>query len=100
MDRQMKGRLVAMANANDRLMDGTMTPVRRIVDGADIVFAVWQDREEPDSVGILLVKGLAALRRYVATGVAFPAAQTAIKCVDVAQAHALAEVCAEARDPD
>jgi hypothetical protein len=100
MDRQMKARLVAMANANESVMDGTMTPVRRLVDGADIVFAVWQDHEEPDGVGTLLVKGQAALRRCVAPGVPFPAVQTAIKCINVAQAYALAEVCGEARHPN
>jgi len=40
--------------------------VKQIIDGAEIVFAVWTDRFAQDGVGHMLVKGQAIARQAVA----------------------------------
>ena len=61
-----KARLVEMANelAESGLVD--VPRVRELIDTRDLVWAVWQDAEEPDGVGTLLVKGDRALLSIVA----------------------------------
>ena len=48
--------LIHAANEHQKLMDGTTAPVKKILDSADIVWAVFN---EPDGsgVGTLIIKG-------------------------------------------
>jgi hypothetical protein len=65
IDRQL---IKALALRNQRLMDGTTEPVRRILDGAQLVFAVWPDSDEPDGIGTLIAKGTHRLKAIAASG--------------------------------
>ena len=59
--------LVAMANENDAVMDGTIEPVRQIIDDNDVVIAIWQDDLElPHGIGKSVIKGTAILRNVSA----------------------------------
>lgn len=53
--------LVAMANKNELLMDGTTKPVIAILNSAAVVYAVWQDHDAPNGVATLVLKGQKAL---------------------------------------
>jgi hypothetical protein len=52
------------------VMDGTMAPVRRIVAGAELVLAVWQDQAQDHGVDLLPIKGAKLLSEIVASGTA------------------------------
>lgn len=52
-----KAALVEMANANEKIMDGTTLPVIEILASSDLVWAVWQDHDADDGVSTLLLKG-------------------------------------------
>jgi hypothetical protein len=54
--------IVRIANANERLMDGTTGPVRLILQNNDLVFAVWQDAAVPGGVSTLILKGQRRLK--------------------------------------
>ena len=59
--------IVACANENAAVLDGSMAPIHGILDASDLVFCVWQDATEPDGVGMMIVKGK---RRLEAIGAA------------------------------
>ena len=54
---QMLEVAVRKANENNERMDGTAECVFQIMDGADIVLAVWNDEEATFGVGFRVVKG-------------------------------------------
>lgn len=60
-----------------------------------LVFGVFQDADEPDGVGMLLVKGHALLREIVASGKAWPVDMTGVPCACAEQAEALRLVAGE-----
>lgn len=84
-------KVVNLANQNNALLDGTMGPVRKILDDHDVVVAVWQDRLARDGVGTLVVKGDNIVRDAFATGI--ECRLSAIPCKNVEQALALKEMC-------
>ena len=84
--------VVAMANANNAEMGGTMRPVMEICDSADIVYGVYQDPSKAFGVGIRVVKGENLLREVVSSNTARECSTTAIKCVDAEQAEALRQM--------
>jgi hypothetical protein len=64
--------------------------VKRIIDGAEMVFAVWTDRFAQDGVGHMLVKGQAIARQAVADEkMAVSTRVAAIPCNSAEQANAL-----------
>ena len=63
--------------------------LRQLVEGADLVFAVWPDPAEDDGVGIMIVKGRNRLGVSIATDQAEVLRWTAVPCRDVEQAAAL-----------
>lgn len=66
-----KKSIVAVANGNEKLMDGTTGPVIRILSENEIVFAVWQDKQAEGGVSTMLLKGqrrLAAIASEVDPG--------------------------------
>ncbi len=93
----LKRRLVDMANGNQERMDGTMTPIWRIIDENELVFAIWQDEMEPDGVGMVIVKGAALLRGIAQASKGFfdELATSAIPCTSAEQAEALRQTCAK-----
>jgi hypothetical protein len=87
--------IVEMANANQALMDGTIGPVQRIIDSAEIVFAVWQDPDAPHGVGMLLIKGKHRLKAIAAGDNAAPPGTLALSISTRCRVNAVACVCAE-----
>jgi hypothetical protein len=81
-------RIVEMANLNESLMDGTTGPVMEIMAAADVVWAVWQDFEAPNSVSTLLLKGASALVAIASSGQARELRCTAVKVIDAEMAVA------------
>ena len=65
-ERGFKARLVAAANANGARIDGDFAQVRAIVDGAPVVYGVWQDATEADGIGLMIIKGHSLLRSIIA----------------------------------
>jgi hypothetical protein len=63
LDDEMLDAIVRRANENQALMDGTMQPVLSIMDAADIVVAIWQDMNQPPSIGLRVVKGHLLLQK-------------------------------------
>ena len=92
-----KAHFVEMANelTASGLLDGTMVPVLKLIDRTDIVVAVWQDAQEPDGVGMLIVKGDRALLTIVADAQTKAVTMAAIPCICAEQAIALKEVAGE-----
>jgi hypothetical protein len=95
-----KSAIVDLANESRALMDGTIEPVKRIIEENEVVFGVWQDDDEPDGVGILLIKGQRRLGALAESGkpaptgaerLTLPAAVmkvSAIPCLCLEQAEA------------
>jgi len=74
----MKQEILAKAVVNESLMDGTTAPVKRIIDNAQLVFAVWPDEGSPDGIGTLIVKGERRVRAIAASGKPAPTGVAAI----------------------
>lgn len=95
-----KLKIVAMANDNERLMDGTTRPVAQILKENDIVFAVWQDWRAEDGVSTLVLKGERFARDIVKSGVSREARWSAVKVVSHEMAIAARETLGEAEGQD
>ena len=48
--------IVHKANQVGPILDGTMAPVRRLVNDNDLVVPVWQDLSEPEGVGTFIIR--------------------------------------------
>lgn len=81
--------LKRMAEGNSAQMDGTTGPVFTILDGADVVFGVWDDPATPRGFDFRIVKGHEVLQECVASGKTITPSITAIKCISPEQAVAL-----------
>jgi hypothetical protein len=92
---RLKSKLVGIANANLEAMDGTTDPIKRIFDENEIVVAVWQDANEADGVGFLLLKGGKLLHEVMASGKVGPARTSAVPCTCYEQAFATKQVFGE-----
>jgi len=97
---EMLKQLVVKATANEaalwaRAVDGNIpvSEVRKIVDNADVVFAIWQDDNEPNRFGHCIVKGEQLLTDNAPDGPAQNHAVDAIKCLKEADASALKAFC-------
>jgi hypothetical protein len=89
-------RMVAMANeVHAELIDlpderARYDKVKEIVDGAEVVFAVWQDKSAKGGVGFMLIKGQSMARQVLADNKGgMPARTAAIPCIEAEQAKAL-----------
>jgi len=87
--------LVAMANRNGELLDGSVNQIKDLIGAADVALAVWQDFSRPNGVSLLVIKGQRLVREAVATNTAFEGKVTAIPCREEAQARALLLVCGD-----
>jgi hypothetical protein len=64
--------------------------VKEIVDSAEVVFAVWQDRSARGGVGYMLIKGRDLARQVLADDkVGISARTAAIPCIEAEQAEKL-----------
>jgi hypothetical protein len=84
--------IVAKANEVRPQLDDTMEPIKRLIDNHDLVFAVWQDRSQPDGVGTQIIKGRKTLTEVFTSGQSARVRWTAIPCIEEAQAVALQQV--------
>jgi hypothetical protein len=84
---EFKQRMVAMAEANRAALDGTMDPVHRLLESADVTFGVWQ--ESNGEYEIALVKGWQVLAEIASGDKTAEARMTAIPCGCAEQAEAL-----------
>lgn len=98
MNPEMLKQLVVKATANEAALwadaiDGRIlaSEIKKIVDNADVVFAVWQDDTKPQLFGHSIVKGEHLLSD--GTTAAQSHAVEAIKCLGEADASALKEFC-------
>jgi hypothetical protein len=87
--RRHKERLVAMANANIAKITTEFSSVKCICDAADLVWGVWQDPEEENGIGVMVVKGAPILEFIENSGVAEELIEDAIPCICAEQAEAL-----------
>jgi hypothetical protein len=76
-------RLMA-APAEDR-----MAMVWRLIEDAEVVYAIWQDDGEPEGIGYLLIKGAVLMRQIIAENRPRRLLTTGIKCDCLEQAAAL-----------
>jgi hypothetical protein len=95
MDEQLKSRLVNLADANRKAMDGTTGPIKRIFAENHIVIGVWQDPNDADGVGFLVLKGGKLLQDVRTSGQSRPARTSAIPCSCYEQAVAAKQVFGE-----
>ncbi|MCK2056987.1 hypothetical protein [Methylobacterium sp. 37f] len=86
---------VAMANETQKHLNGDFAQVQAIVDDAELVVAVWQDPNEPNGVGTMLIKGNQSLREIVASDQERTQRVAAIPCVSAEQAEVLRQVAGE-----
>jgi hypothetical protein len=94
--RQAKEQWVAKANwIAENVLDGTMEPVRRLIEESEIAVAVWQDADEPDGVGFYIIKGDRLLRTIISENKGRKAVWTAIPCECYEQAVALKDFAGE-----
>jgi hypothetical protein len=96
MDEQLKSKLVTLADANRKAMDGTTEPIKRIFEENHIVIGVWRDPDNANSVGFLVLKGGKLLHDIRTTGKSRAARASAIPCSCYEQAVAAKEVFGEA----
>jgi hypothetical protein len=82
-------RMVTLANNNQSRITEDFNTVRRLVDSADVVFAVWQDQSERLGVGWRIVKGKNLLAQISQDGFSRKGQFQAIPCIDGDQAAAL-----------
>lgn len=85
--------LLQKAKANDALMDGTVEPVKRIIDSNDVVFALWPERRHPYGFETMVIKGQVHLARIAAmTCGEVPLKTSAITCENYEMAIAARNV--------
>jgi hypothetical protein len=99
MDEQLKSKLVTLADANRKAMDGTTGPIKRIFEENHIVIGVWQDPDNANGVGFLVLKGGKLLHDVRTTGKSRPTRTSAIPCSCYEQAVAAKKVFGEPDQP-
>lgn len=87
--------IVHKANAVRSRITTDFATVWKIIVENDLVFAVWQDPTERDTVGTLIIKGKGRLEQIASSGQAEDLLWTAIPCISAEQAEALRIVCHE-----
>jgi hypothetical protein len=92
MTADLMRRMVELANSNETLMDGTTKPVKRIIAEADVVFGIWPDATKPHGIDSYIIKGRHLLADGIASNITQRLRCTAIKCIELEQAVAAAEV--------
>ena len=91
----LKKQAVVVANEVGKTLTGDFAEVEKLVEANAVVFAVWPDAEEPDGVGLMIVKGQQRLRSIIANGRRDTVKFTAIPCIEAEQAMALKRVAGE-----
>jgi hypothetical protein len=85
---EFKAEILGIANRNQARMGGTLGQVKQIIDGAELVFAVYPDNDSLDGIGMLVLKGERLLKECFASGASVSVRVSAVSCVNVEQAVA------------
>jgi hypothetical protein len=95
MHERLKSKLVTIADANRKTMDGTTGPIKRIFEENHIVIGVWQDPNDANGLGFLVLKGGKLLHDVRTSGKSRSARTSAIPCTCYEQAVAAKQVFGE-----
>ena len=88
--------IATLANKVGAQLTGSgIDALRSLVDQNDVAYAVWNDAEAFDGMGILAIKGTQAMREIVAEGVTLALSITAFPCRGEIEAQALCEMMGE-----
>ena len=90
--------LVALADVNSGLMDGTMGPLRSVIASHDVVVGIWPDRSQPEGWGTRVLKGLPVVQEAARSAADYQCRLTAIRCESASQVHGLALVFGDRND--
>lgn len=90
--------LVAMADSNSGLMDGTMGPLRSVIASHDVVVGIWPDRAQPEGWGTRVLKGLPVVQEAAGSSADYQCRLTAIRCESASQAQGLALIFGDPND--
>jgi hypothetical protein len=110
MDDDMRRRMTDVANKHREEMRGmsekeALQFVNQVINGAEIVWGVYQDATQPNGVGIHIIKGRRALstivgsEQFVGKGFAFEMRMSAVPCNDLEQAVATEQVLGDGKEP-
>ena len=89
---EFKAKLVEKANAlQSTVQAGGMAAIEEELENHSLAFGVWQDEQQADGVGCMIVKGETSLKIVAGMEPAFTLDMkcTAIPCTCAEQAHAL-----------
>ena len=92
--------LMDIANRHTETMRGmteeaAYAHVKSVIAGHDIAFGIWQDANEPNGVGILVIKGEDLLQVCMDGGRSITGSISAVPCVERDQAVAAKEAMGE-----
>jgi hypothetical protein len=90
-----KTKLVDIAKSNMRLLDGTAGPLRRIFEESELLIGLWNEPQEKDGVGILVLKGDKVLREIITNRKNLLLRTSAVRCDSYAEAVAIKELLGE-----
>jgi hypothetical protein len=85
---EFKAEILGIANRNQARMGGTPGQLKQIIDGAELVFAVYPDDDSSDGIGMLVLKGERLLKECFASGASVSVRVSAVSCVNLEQAVA------------
>ena len=85
---ETKRDMVEFVNEHFAGSDEPVISIREILDSSDVVFGLWQDPEEPDGVGMYVIKGKNLMREVLASDKPAKVVMTAVPCENAA--HAIA----------
>lgn len=86
--------MIEKANDNIKTYDGTTEPIKKIIDSAQVVVAIWSDLTKPHGIGFLAIKGEDILKISHVHHVAVQATANAFICNDYEHALATKQVLA------
>jgi hypothetical protein len=89
---KFKLEMFELAHENQKAMDGTTGPVKQIIDGAEVVFAMWPDPTAEHNCDFLIIKGAKLLRHCVESDQAFEARCGAVLVANIEMATAACQV--------
>ncbi|WP_143130719.1 hypothetical protein [Bradyrhizobium arachidis] len=90
--------LLALADSNSGLMDGTMGPLRSVIASHDVVVGIWPDRAQPEGWGTRVLKGLPVVQEAAKSIADYQCRLTAIRCESASQARGLALIFGDQND--
>jgi hypothetical protein len=88
--------LVAMYNANLKLLDGTTEPVEQIMRESEVVFGMWPDKT--GGFGRIVIKGRQVLETIAQSGKNRHLKISVVPCIEPEMAEALKRVLGDEKE--